>query len=91
MTETNSYLRTYVFTGILCSQGIILSVVEQMFPAPFFFAPGARLGLTNIITMVALMILPFKDCILLTFLRLVLAALMTGGTSTFYLLLQVHF
>ncbi|KJY57744.1 Gx transporter family protein [Lactobacillus sp. IBH004] len=83
MTETNNYLRTYVFTGILCSQGIILSVVEQMFPSPFFFAPGARLGLTNIITMIALMILPFNNCILLTFLRLVLTALMTGGTGTF--------
>ncbi|MCT6889935.1 MAG: Gx transporter family protein [Lactobacillus sp.] len=82
MTKTDNYLRTYVFTGILCSQGIILSVIEQMLPSPFFFAPGARLGLTNIITIIALMILPFENCILLTFLRLVLTALMTGGTST---------
>lgn len=83
MNKANNYLRNYVFTGILCSQGIILSIVEQMLPSPFIFAPGARLGLTNIITLVALAILPFKDCCLLTFLRLVLSALMTGGTGTF--------
>ncbi len=83
MNKTSNYLSNYVFTGILCSQGIILSIVEQMLPSPFFFAPGARLGLTNIITLISLMILPFKDCFLLTFLRIVLTALMTGGTGTF--------
>lgn len=83
MTKTSNYLRNYVFTGILCSQGIILSIVEQMLPPLFFFAPGARLGLTNIITLVSLMILPFNDSLLLTFLRVVLTALMTGGTGTF--------
>ncbi|MBA1392872.1 heptaprenyl diphosphate synthase, partial [Lactobacillus sp. XV13L] len=83
MIRTSKKLYNYVFTGILCSQGIILSVVEQMLPSPFVFAPGARLGLTNIITLVALVILPFSDCLLLTFLRLILTALMTGGTGTF--------
>lgn len=83
MTKTSNHLYNYVFTGILCSQGIILSIVEQMLPSPFFFAPGARLGLTNIITLISLMILPFRYCFLLTFLRIVLTALMTGGTGTF--------
>lgn len=83
MNKRSNNLSNYIFTGILCSQGIILSIIEQMLPSPFFFAPGARLGLTNVITLISLIILPFKSCFLLTFLRTVLTALITGGPGTF--------
>ncbi|WP_246487332.1 Gx transporter family protein [Lactobacillus corticis] len=72
-----------VWIGILCSQGIILGVVEQMFPALIAVLPGAKIGLTNVITLMALFTLPFSDCILLTFLRLILTSLITGGAATF--------
>jgi heptaprenyl diphosphate synthase len=83
MSRVNRELEQYVFAGILCAQGIILGLIEQSLPSPFPLAPGAKLGLTNIITLIALVLLPFKDCILLTFLRLVITALISGGVSTF--------
>ncbi|MBP2057750.1 heptaprenyl diphosphate synthase [Lactobacillus colini] len=76
-------LRQTVFLGILCAQGIILGIVEQSFPPIFAFAPGAKIGLTNIVTMIALLTLPFNDCIILTFLRVTLSALISGTLSTF--------
>lgn len=83
MIRTNKDLERYIFVGILCAQGIILGLIEQSFPPIFAFAPGAKLGFTNVITLLALVILPFKDCILLTFLRLTTTALISGGVSTF--------
>lgn len=79
----NSDLRRIVFIGILCAQGIVLGIVERSLPSPFVFAPGAKLGLTNIISVIALMTLPFNDCILLTFLRITITALLGGGLSMF--------
>lgn len=83
MIQNNRELERYVFVGILCAQGIIIGLFEQSFPPIFAFAPGAKLGLTNIITLLALIILPFRDCLLLTFLRVTITALISGGVSTF--------
>lgn len=72
-----------IFLGILCAEGIILGIIEQSLPPILAFASGAKIGLTNIITMIALLILPFNDCIMLTFLRVTLTALISGNVSTF--------
>ena len=76
-------LQQTIFLGILCAEGIILGIIEQSLPPIFAFAPGAKIGLTNIITVIALLILPFSDCLLLAFLRVTLTALITGSVSTF--------
>lgn len=73
-----------VFLGILCAEGIILGVIESSLPPILAFAPGAKIGLTNIISLIALLILPFKDVMLLTFLRITLAALISGTVSSFF-------
>ena len=76
-------LQQTIFLGILCAEGIILGIIEQSLPPIFAFAPGAKIGLTNIITVIALLILPFSDCVLLAFLRVTLTALISGSLSTF--------
>lgn len=48
-----------VFIGILVSQALALYTIESMIPVPFI-APGAKLGLTNLITVIALYILNNK-------------------------------
>jgi heptaprenyl diphosphate synthase len=71
-----------VFIGLLVSQALALYTIESMIPVPFI-APGAKLGLTNLITVISLYILKNKkDVFLIIMIRLLLAAIFTGNLST---------
>lgn len=71
-----------VFIGLLVSQALALYTIESMIPVPFI-APGAKLGLTNLITVIALYILNNKkDVLIIIIIRLLLAAMFTGNLST---------
>lgn len=71
-----------VFIGILVSQALALYTIESMIPVPFI-APGAKLGLTNLITVIALYILNNKkDVFLIIILRLLLSTMFGGNLST---------
>ena len=54
-----------------------------MIPYPFAFAPGAKLGLANLITIIALFTMPKKESFLLVWMRLILTTLLGGTISTF--------
>lgn len=72
-----------VFIGLLVSQALALYTIENMIPVPFI-APGAKLGLANLITVVALYTLDSKrDVFLVIILRLLLATMIGGTLSTF--------
>ncbi len=72
-----------VFIGLLVSQALALYAIESMIPVPFI-APGAKLGLANLITVVALYTLDSKrDVFLVIILRLLLATMIGGTLSTF--------
>lgn len=72
-----------VFIGLLVSQALALYAVESMIPIPLI-APGAKLGLANLITVVALYTLESKkDVFLVILLRLLLATMIGGTLSTF--------
>jgi len=62
---------------------VIISLFERAIPFPFAFAPGAKLGLANIITCMALYTLATKDVIKVISIRLILATLFGGTISTF--------
>lgn len=71
-----------VSIGLLVSQALALYTIESMIPVPFI-APGAKLGLTNLITVIALYILNSKkDVFLIILLRLLLATMFSGNLST---------
>jgi heptaprenyl diphosphate synthase len=72
-----------VFIAILVAQALVLYIVESMLPVPFI-TPGAKLGLTNIITVVALYILSFKEVLAIVILRIVLSTLLGGAASSFF-------
>ncbi|MBM7543196.1 Gx transporter family protein [Amphibacillus cookii] len=72
-----------VYIALLAAQAVIISLVERAIPSPFFFAPGAKLGLANIITCMALYTLPVKDASKVVLIRLILATLLSGTISTF--------
>lgn len=63
--------------AVLVAQGIVLHLLESMFPIPVPI-PGVKLGLANIVTLLALVLIDFKTAFFIAFLRSVLGALVTG-------------
>lgn len=72
-----------VYIALLASQAVIISLLERAIPFPFAVAPGAKLGLANIITCMALYTLSTKDACKVVTIRLILATLLGGTISTF--------
>ena len=48
-----------VYIGLLVAQALVLHIIERMIPVPFI-TPGAKLGLANLITVIALYTLDNK-------------------------------
>ncbi|GAB6091808.1 heptaprenyl diphosphate synthase subunit I [Furfurilactobacillus curtus] len=78
-----SRTRQMIYIALLCAQGVIIGLLERAIPFPFAFAPGAKLGLANIITLVSLFTMPISDSFLLVWMRLLLTTLLGGTLSTF--------
>lgn len=76
-------LRKIIFIALLVAQGVIIGLIENMIPYPFAFAPGAKLGLANLITIIAIFTMPKKESFLLVWMRLILTTLLGGTISTF--------
>ena len=72
-----------VYIALLAAQAVIISLIERAIPFPFAFAPGAKLGLANIITCMALYTLSVRDTTKVVAIRLTLAALLGGNLSSF--------
>jgi len=71
-----------VYIALLSSQAVVISLVERAIPFPFAFAPGAKLGLANIITLMALYTLPVKDAAKVVTIRITLTMLLGGTISS---------
>ena len=72
-----------VYIGLLVAQALVLHIFERMIPVPFV-TPGAKLGLSNLITVVALYTLENKrDAFLVVFLKLTLSTMFGGNLSSF--------
>lgn len=71
------------FIALLVAQGLVLHIFEGMIPVPFI-APGAKLGLTNIITVVSLYTLKFNEVFFIVVLRVLLSTLLGGNLSSFF-------
>ncbi len=71
-----------VMMGLFVAMALALSIVEKMIPVPFV-APGAKLGLSNIITLTVLMSLGFKDALSVLVARIILGSIFGGGLSGF--------
>ncbi|MCT2534301.1 Gx transporter family protein [Aquibacillus koreensis] len=72
-----------VYIALLASQAVIISLIERAIPFPFAIAPGAKLGLANIITCMALYTLSTKDAAKVVAIRIVLSTLLGGTISSF--------
>lgn len=72
-----------VYIALLAAQGVVIGLIERGIPFPFAFAPGAKLGLANLITILAIFTLPIKDSFSVVWMRLLLTTLLGGTLSTF--------
>ena len=62
---------------MLVAQASVLHFLESLFPNPVPI-PGVKLGLANIITLFALVVLDFKTALQITVLRTILGSLLSG-------------
>lgn len=66
--------------ALLVAQALVLHIIEGMIPVPFI-TPGAKLGLANIITVICLYTLNYKETILVMILRILLSSMFGGSIS----------
>lgn len=78
--SSNMNLRKMIYIGLLVSMSLVLHMFENMIPVPFI-TPGAKLGLANIITVIALYTLTDKEAFLVLVLRIVLSVMFGGSLS----------
>ncbi|MDY0234689.1 MAG: Gx transporter family protein [Gudongella sp.] len=78
MRKTNKM----IFISLLVSVGLALSVLESAIPIPIAM-PGARLGLSNMVILVTLVIFGFKDGLKVAMLKSTVLMLVTGSVSSF--------
>ncbi|MDO5715073.1 MAG: Gx transporter family protein [Tissierellia bacterium] len=75
--------RKFIFLSLFSTLGIILGLFESMIPIPIPL-PGARLGLSNIVVLVTIVILGPWEGIFVTVFKTVILMLMTGAVSSFF-------
>ncbi|HBT48693.1 MAG: Heptaprenyl diphosphate synthase component I [Caldanaerobacter subterraneus] len=78
-----SKTKKMVFLAILVANSLILYIIEGMLPVPFI-APGAKLGLANIITIVSLYLFGLFDTFVVLIVRILLATFFASSPSTLF-------
>lgn len=75
-------LNKLIFLSVLVSVGLALSLLESAIPLPIAF-PGAKLGLSNMVVLVTLIVFGFKDGLTVAMLKSIVLMLATGSVSSF--------
>ena len=71
-----------VYMGLLVSMALVLSLIERMLPVPFI-APGAKLGLANLIIVISVYTLDsYKDSFIILILKILLSSILGGSVSS---------
>lgn len=72
-----------ILLSVMLSFSLIIHYIENMMPSINMIAPGAKLGLSNIINLSLLYIFGFNEAFTVLFTRIFLASTFYGGMSTF--------
>lgn len=70
-----------MYLSLLVTFGLVLHIIENMIPVPFP-VPGAKLGLANIISLLAIVLYGPREGFLVNILRCLLGSLLTGSMSS---------
>lgn len=68
--------------AMFISAALVLHVVEAMLPVPLP-VPGIKLGLANIVTLMAIMFFDFKDVLTIVIIRCIMGSVFGGSISGF--------
>lgn len=72
-----------IFLSLLVSMALALSVLESTIPLPVAI-PGAKLGLSNMVILVTLIIFGFKEALTVGVLKSIILVLVTGSVSSLF-------
>jgi len=75
--------RKITFMALMVAYSLILYFIEAMLPGLYFIAPGAKLGLTNIITLSLLYLTNINDAFFVLVIRIIMSSIFGGGVSAF--------
>ncbi len=67
--------------GMMFALAIVLQFLENLVPSPFSFAPGIKMGLSNTVTMFALLSLGFSEALYIAALKGLFAFVTRGATA----------
>lgn len=76
-----SKIKKMIFLSLLVALGLALSVIEMSIPLPLTF-PGAKLGLSNMVVLVTLIVFGFKEAFIVSTLKSIVLMLVTGSVSS---------
>lgn len=79
MMDKTKKIATY---GVMAALAMILSYVEMQLPA-FVAIPGVKLGLTNIVVLVALYKMGYKSALFINVVRIIAVSLLFGTFMSF--------
>lgn len=72
-----------VFLALMVAYSLVLYIIESMLPTLYFIAPGAKLGLTNIVTLSMMYILGAKEAFIVMVVRIIMSSIFGGSMSAF--------
>ncbi|MDI3480498.1 MAG: hypothetical protein PWQ97_153 [Tepidanaerobacteraceae bacterium] len=73
--------RKMISLSLLVTCGLVLHIIENMIPIPFPI-PGAKLGLANVISLLAIVIYGLKEGLMVNILRCLIGAGLTGSAAS---------
>lgn len=68
--------------AMLTAASLIVFVIEAQIPAPVP-VPGVKLGLANVITLIAMLVLSRREAGIILLMRIIMSSMFTGGVSAF--------
>ena len=75
--------RKLIYLSLLSAMGIVLGLFESMIPLPVAI-PGARLGLSNIVVLVSIVSIGYKEGFFVAIFKTILLGLVTGSISSLF-------
>lgn len=79
--------RKLVFIAILISLSVVLGIVDRTLTimVPMVFIPNSKIGLANIVILIAIYNFSFKESFTIAFLKSIFIGLILGSISTFFI------
>ncbi len=72
--------RKNIFLALLIAVGIVLGIFENSLPVPIP-VPGAKLGLANIVQLVIIVMIGYREAVFVAIIRTLVVAIGTGSVS----------